>query len=158
MVSFNAFEVEKENLLGTYPNIVVIFTDDQTYQAIGYQNLKVRTPNLDRLAESGMTFERTYVVSPICTASRASMMTGQFPQKNGVIALNKRAFYKYTQDDSNHLQLLPNRLREVGYLNAFYGKSDLGDPQKYGFSVGQEISGYDHQVTLEKISTFIESQ
>ena len=154
----NAFEAEKEDLLGTRPNIVVIFTDDQTYQAIGYQNPKVQTPNLDRLAESGMIFERTYVASPICTASRSSIMTGQFPQKNGVIALNTRPFTKYTKDDSNHLQLLPNRLREVGYLTAFYGKSHLGDPQKYGFSVGQEISGYDDQVTFEKASTFIESQ
>ena len=61
---------------GRKPNIVVIFTDDQTYRGIGYNNPEVKTPNLDRLAAGGITIERGYVASPICAASRASLMTG----------------------------------------------------------------------------------
>ena len=64
---------------GSKPNIIVIFTDDQTYRGIGYNNPEVKTPNLDALAAGGITFERGYVASPICAASRASMMTGRFP-------------------------------------------------------------------------------
>ena len=64
------------------PNVIVIFTDDQTYSAIGYNNPAIKTPHLDALAASGITFERAYVASPICAASRASMMTGLFPQQH----------------------------------------------------------------------------
>ena len=64
------------------PNIIVIFTDDQTYGAIGYNNPAIKTPRLDALAASGIRFERAYVASPICAASRASMMTGLFPQQH----------------------------------------------------------------------------
>src|SRR5438105_3497939 len=71
----------------TKPNIVVIFTDDQTYRGIGYNNPEVKTPHLDALAASGITFDRGYVASPICAASRASMMTGRFPQQHGVMGL-----------------------------------------------------------------------
>ena len=53
------------------PNIVVIFTDDQTYRAIGYNNPAVKTPALDRLARGGTIFSHAYVASPICAASRA---------------------------------------------------------------------------------------
>jgi hypothetical protein len=50
------------------PNIIVIFTDDQTYRGVGYNNPEVKTPNLDALAASGITFQRGYVASPICAA------------------------------------------------------------------------------------------
>lgn len=69
------------------PNLVVIFTDDQVYNAIGYDNPEVHTPHLDALAASGMIFERAYAASPICAASRASAMTGLFPQQHGTVGL-----------------------------------------------------------------------
>jgi hypothetical protein len=72
------------------PNIIVILTDDQTYRGIGYNNPEVKTPNLDALAASGITFEHGYVASPICAASRASLMTGRFPQQHGVIRASIR--------------------------------------------------------------------
>ena len=62
------------------PNIVVIFTDDQTYGAIGYNNPEIKTPVLDKLAAEGIIFQNNYTATPICAASRASMMTGLFPQ------------------------------------------------------------------------------
>ena len=49
---------------GAKPNIVVIFTDDQTFRGIGYNNAEVKTPHLDALAAGGITFERGYVASP----------------------------------------------------------------------------------------------
>ena len=65
------------------PNFVVIFTDDQTYRAIGYNNPVVKTPNLDRLAKEGLRLNRAFVASPICVASRASIYTGMYPQQHG---------------------------------------------------------------------------
>jgi len=140
------------------PNIIVIFTDDQTYGAIGYNNPAVKTPHLDALAASGMTFERAYVASPICAASRASMMTGLFPQQHGVVALDTPSFAKYRNDSPNAEQLLPNRLTKAGYLTAFYGKSHLGDPKSYGFDIGEELPGHDDVTTFKKASEFIESR
>lgn len=140
------------------PNIVVIFTDDQTYQAIGYNNPEVKTPRLDALAASGITFERAYVGSPICTASRASMMTGQFPQQHGLIALKQTAFSSYRIGAKSASQTLPHRLKKAGYFTAFYGKSHLGKPMTYGFDTGDEIPGHDDVKTFEQASAFIKSQ
>ena len=140
------------------PNIIVIFTDDQTYRAIGYNNPAIKTPHLDALAASGVTFEREYVASPICAASRASMMTGLFPQQHGVIALNTAGFAKYRNDSPDAKQLLPDRLGKAGYLTAFYGKSHLGDPKSYGFDVGEELPGHNDATTFKKASEFIESR
>ena len=80
---FACSEKEKNNP----PNIVVIFTDDQTYNAIGYNNTEIKTPVLDELAAEGIIFQNNYTATPICAASRASMMTGLFPQQNETVGL-----------------------------------------------------------------------
>ncbi len=121
------------------PNIIVIFTDDQTYRGIGYNNLEVKTPHLDTLAASGITFEHAYVASPICAASRSSMMTGRFPEQHGVRALDTKAFAPYLKGAPHANQTLPSRLNEAGYTTTLLGKSQLGEPQTYGFAAGNEI-------------------
>ena len=64
----------------TQPNILWICTDQQRYDTIGaLNNPHVHTPNIDRLVESGVTFDRAYCQSPICTPSRASFLTGMYP-------------------------------------------------------------------------------
>ncbi len=140
------------------PNIIVIFTDDQTYRAIGYNTPEIKTPHMDALAASGITFERTYVASPICSASRAAMMTGLFPQQNGVIAVNSTGFADYHVRARNAEQTLPKRLKKAGYFTAFYGKSHLGNPTTYGFDTGDEIPDHDDVKTFEQASTFIKSR
>ncbi len=140
------------------PNIIVIFTDDQTYRGIGYNNPEVKTPHLDKLAASGFTFERAYVGSPICAASRASMMTGQFPEQHGVRALDTKAFAPYLKGAPRAIQTLPSRLAEAGYLTALYGKSHLGKPTNYGFAQGEEIGGHDDVEIFKQATDFIKSQ
>jgi arylsulfatase A-like enzyme len=76
------------------PNFLVIVTDDLAYRAIGYNNEKVKTPNLDRLARNGMIFSRAYISTPVCAASRASLLTGLYPQTNGTVALDRPSFIK----------------------------------------------------------------
>ncbi|MCB1228211.1 MAG: sulfatase-like hydrolase/transferase [Verrucomicrobiales bacterium] len=138
------------------PNVVVIFTDDQTFRGVGYQHPEVKTPHLDELAQSGIIFERAYVASPICAASRAAMMTGLFPQKNGVMALNSKAFAAYQEGGSKASRTLAARLSSAGYDTALYGKSHLGEPQKYGFQTGSELK--DDDQTFENAAEFLRAR
>ncbi|MFH1743082.1 MAG: sulfatase-like hydrolase/transferase [bacterium] len=121
------------------PNFLVIFTDDQTYRAIGYNNPSVKTPTLDRLAANGVIFDNAYVASPICVASRASILTGVFPQQHGAIALNAGEFRNNVIIEQQY-KTLPQVLTEHGYTSALYGKSHLGDPTQYGFQQGAECN------------------
>src|ERR1035438_444340 len=67
------------------PNIVMIVTDDHGVGEVGcYGYPEVRTPNLDRLAASGTRFTQWYSNAPVCSASRASIMTGQYSERTGV--------------------------------------------------------------------------
>jgi len=140
------------------PNIIVIFTDDQTYRGVGYNTPEVKTPHLDALAASGITFERAYVASPICAASRASMMTGRFPQQHGVRALDQKGFAPYHSGGPLASQTLPSRLNEAGYTTALLGKSHLGKPRTYGFEEGDEIGGHDDVEVFKHATEFIQSQ
>jgi arylsulfatase A-like enzyme len=127
------------------PNVIVIFTDDQTFRGIGYENPEVKTPRLDALAASGQIFERAYVASPICAASRAAMMTGRFPQQNGVVGLGHSSFKQYLAGQPSEQQTLACRLSAAGYRTGFFGKSHLGRPAQYGFQAGREI-GKDDEI------------
>lgn len=67
--------------MGKSPNILIICSDQQRFDTLGcYGNPFVHTPNLDRLAEDGVLFERAYCQNPVCTPSRASFMTGRYPR------------------------------------------------------------------------------
>lgn len=107
--------------LNARPNILFIMSDDHTYQAIGAYGSRLAklnpTPNIDRLAENGMRFDRVFCTNSICTPSRASILTGQYSQKNGVTNLGGRL----TPDQ----QLLPIELKKAGYQTAIIGKWHL---------------------------------
>lgn len=126
-----------DSLEGTRRNFVVIFTDDQTYRAIGYNNPQVKTPNLDRLSKDGVVFSNAYVASPICTASRASILTGLFPQQHQSVALSRKGFVKHVVRQKKY-KTLAQHLQMAGYTTGFCGKSHLGDPRRYGFQYGKE--------------------
>ena len=75
------------------PNIVIVFTDDQGYGDIGVQGAEgFRTPHIDRLARDGVRFTDFYVAQPVCSASRAALLTGCYPNRIGdwrqTVALN----------------------------------------------------------------------
>ena len=66
-------------------NIVFILADDMGFWATGcYGNAEIRTPNLDHIAATGMQFENFFVTIPVCSASRASFLTGRIPSQHGV--------------------------------------------------------------------------
>ena len=69
----------------TQPNIILIMTDQHQAEALSIAgNVDVKTPNLDKLAKSGMRFEKAYVTFPLCTPSRSSIFTGKMPHNLGV--------------------------------------------------------------------------
>lgn len=115
------------------PNIVLILTDDQGWPELGvHGNPVLETPNLDRLAREGVRFSRFYA-SPVCTPTRAALMTGRYPQRTGAIDT-------YLGRDT----LAPDEvtvaevLRKAGYRTGQFGKWHLGryaryHPQSRGF-------------------------
>ena len=139
------------------PNFVVIFTDDQTYRAIGYNNPVVKTPNLDRLAMEGLRLNRAFVASPICVASRASIYTGMFPQQHGAVALAPAGFKKSVVDEKRFVTL-PMVLGQAGYHTALYGKSHLGEPTSFGFAEGREIHAPNDEETFEEADKFLKRE
>ncbi|QTN30892.1 sulfatase-like hydrolase/transferase [Akkermansiaceae bacterium] len=108
------------------PNIVLIYTDDQRYDAVGYAgNPVVRTPNLDKLAKSGVVFRNCFVNTSICAISRANILSGQYPSRHGIDDFHKE--FSGTQLSDT----VPALLRESGYQTAFFGKWGIGDsPEK----------------------------
>jgi arylsulfatase A-like enzyme len=72
------------------PNILFITSDQQHWNTLGFLNDEVKTPNLDRLAKSGVTFTRAYCTNPTCTPTRASLITGQYPSQHGAWSLGTK--------------------------------------------------------------------
>ncbi|MFM9965965.1 MAG: sulfatase [Planctomycetaceae bacterium] len=126
---------------GQPPNIVLIFADDLGYSDVGCFGAKdIRTPNIDRLAIDGTRFTSFYVSQPVCTASRASLMTGCYANRVGLAgALNHTSQVGIHADEV----LLPELLQQRGYATGLFGKWHLGhrpefSPLRHGF---QEFLG-----------------
>jgi arylsulfatase len=118
------------------PNIVLILADDLGYADLGCYGAKdIATPHLDRLAAEGSRFTSFYVAQAVCTASRAALMTGFYPNRVGMSgALNHTS----TTGLSPKERTLAERLKENGYATAVFGKWHLGHqppflPTRRGF-------------------------
>jgi arylsulfatase A-like enzyme len=118
------------------PNFVMIYCDDLGYADIGPFGAKgYSTPNLDRMAAEGMKFTDFHSAAAVCSASRAALMTGCYPQRVGILgALGPKAKVGINESEV----LLPEILKTRGYATAIFGKWHLGDnprflPTRHGF-------------------------
>ncbi|MDE2954518.1 MAG: sulfatase-like hydrolase/transferase, partial [Gemmatimonadota bacterium] len=115
------------------PNVILIITDDQGYGTVGvHGNDQVRTPNMDRLANEGVAFDRFYG-HPLCSPSRAALMTGRYFYRTGILHTS-RGGALMSGDEVTAAELF----RDAGYRTGIFGKWHLGDnypmrPMDQGF-------------------------
>lgn len=119
-------------------NIVFILTDDQGVWAAGcYGNPEIRTPNIDRIAEEGMRFENFFVATPVCSPSRATILTGRIPSQHGVHDWIRGGnvgpdAIRYLEGELTYTDIMARH----GWTCALSGKWHLGDSQipQHGFT------------------------
>ncbi len=134
----------------TKPNIVFILIDDMGWTDVGFMGAKYyETPNIDRLAKSGMIFTQAYASAANCAPTRASLLSGQYNPRHGVFTVAKA-----DRGESKDRRLIPivnnetlsldkitiaEALKPAGYVSAAIGKWHIGNsPQQQGFDVGME--------------------
>ena len=159
MIFFISCKTKDENSLEnpSKPNFIFILADD-----LGYHDLSVtgsqyyETPNIDRIANEGMTFTEGYATCQVCSPSRASIMLGTFPARHGITdwigartgedwrkagRFNQLLPPQYVHKLPSEDVTLPEALREGGYKTFFAGKWHLGDstswPEDHGFDINK---------------------
>ena len=118
------------------PNVVIIFTDDQGYQDVGvFGSPDIKTPHLDQMAQEGIMLTDFYAAQAVCSASRAGLLTGCYPNRLGISG----AFMPNSKKGLNLSETtIAEMLKEINYNTAIFGKWHLGDhpdfmPNKQGF-------------------------
>ncbi len=119
------------------PNFIIILTDDQGYNDLGcFGSENIKTPNIDRLAKEGRKFTNFMVASPVCTPSRAALLTGCYPKRVGLHqhVLFPTSDYGLNPDEYT----IADHFKSLGYATACIGKWHLGHhpetlPRRNGF-------------------------
>lgn len=136
------------------PNIIYILADDLGWKDVGFHGSDIMTPSIDRLAQGGVRLEQFYV-QPMCTPTRAAIMTGRYPLRYGLQTLVIPAGMSYGLPTDEWL--LPQALKQAGYTTAIFGKWHLGHAKRefwpmqrgfdyqYGAQLG-EIDYFTHSV------------
>ena len=135
------------------PNVIIIFTDDQGSLDMGcYGSLDLKTPHMDALADRGIRFTQFYAAAPVCSPSRAGLLTGRYPKRAGVPG-NVSSMHGKPGMPPEQLTIA-ELLKEAGYATAHVGKWHLGYnedtmPNNQGFDysfghMGGCIDNYSH--------------
>ncbi|PCI00714.1 MAG: arylsulfatase [Flavobacteriaceae bacterium] len=126
LVFLIAKELHSQN---TKPNVILIYLDDSGYGDVAHNgNPTIKTPNITKLKERGISFTQFYVTSPACSASRYSLLTGRYPGRSGL------GSWVVGPSSQKHLHpkeiTLAEGLKSVGYKTGMFGKWHLGTPNK----------------------------
>ncbi len=135
------------------PNIVLIISDDQGWKDVGFHGSDIKTPNLDALAAGGARLEQFYS-QPMCTPTRAALMTGRYPFRYGLqIAIPSAHEYGLPTDE----RILPQALKDAGYETMLIGKWHLGHADRKYWPIER---GFDHHYgpLLGEIDYFTHTQ
>ncbi|MCG2460261.1 sulfatase [Flavobacteriaceae bacterium F89] len=132
LLSFGSCKPKAENkepINNRTPNIVLIMTDDQGYQDVGtFGSPDIETPNLDQMAKEGVKLTSYYSAQPICSASRAGILTGCYPNRLGIHnALMPHSKIGLNPDETT----IADMLKANGYKTGIFGKWHLGDNPKF---------------------------
>lgn len=111
----------------TKPNILIILVDDLGYKDVSYYGTKyIRTPNIDAICSSGMRFDHFYTNAPVCSPTRASLLSGRYPERIGIPGLVRST----PSDNFGFLKkgvlFIPEYLKSANYQTAIIGKWNLG--------------------------------
>lgn len=111
------------------PNVIIFFTDDQGYQDVGvFGSPLIKTPNLDEMAENGIKFTDFYSASPVCSPSRAALLTGSYPPRVGV----PKVLWPNSETGLHTKEItIADMLKTKGYATACIGKWHLGDKPEF---------------------------
>jgi arylsulfatase A len=120
------------------PNIILILVDDLGWRDVGFMgNTFVETPQIDRLAKTGMVFSQAYASAPNCAPTRACLLSGQYPPRHGIYtvvdprqpagsAWHKLLAAHSESELATEVVTLPEALRPAGYATGFFGMWNLG--------------------------------
>lgn len=97
-------------------NVLLITSDQQRWDTIGRLNPGICTPNLDRLADRGILFDRAYTVNPVCTPTRCSILTGEYPSRHG-------CFHVGTSLPESYSPTVAHRFTDAGFATSLIGKA-----------------------------------
>ena len=130
----NCNKVANDYSKSSKPNIVLFVADDAGWHDVGYHGSEINTPNIDKLAETGVELNQFYVY-PTCSPSRAALLTGKYASRFGI---EQPIAMKSKQVLPTNVKTLPEALKKEGYQTAITGKWHLGlslesGPSHYGF-------------------------
>jgi len=127
------------------PNIIFLLADDQRWDAVGYAgNSIIQTPNIDALARDGVSFRNAYVTTPVCAISRASIFTGEYARRHGILDFST----DFTPAQLE--QTYPALLHAAGYRTGFIGKFGVGsNPPAATFDYWRGFAGQGDYLTKD---------